>query len=860
MDHLPCPLEPFKPLKVPYFNGPPYTPPFETFLGRQDDELRGGVAESLQTDPAGFLGLVQSWIFFGLVHDFLESASITPKGGESGILDDFLADEHGRCLEEPEALHAGWQDAEVLRYTDSERTQAPRVFWDGVVTSTNDRKFITTKRLWWYLHRAICVLKEKPAQEVEQAMVRLEKRMGEAYGVIHTMEHHLPTTVTGTYGTSESQALFEDHCLALGLSVHALRQALTQAKLALEGRQGMEGVHGSTLLARRMARLGWCPSQADWVAKSFSPVSGYYISLLGPGPRPLQYHHDCTGRGCSLLQIDEATYQTQHVEGCDKGCNFVAPSVDDMCDILEDGGIPVLTIRLCGEGGLEVRVKRCGPDCEFYAISHVWSDGMGNPHANALPECQLSMLASTAIAARNTKQTLSTEKHYDDDEVAIWVDTICVPLPHKFRKLAIQRMKETYALATRVLVFDATLRQCTLRGASALERGYRVLSCNWQRRLWTLQEAVFAPKLAFKFSDGILFFEDLPIPEEEDQEDGKVMPPADFAALEMRMALGYFCSGMYRAEITTGVINQTARVDRLIETITHFCHRTTSRMSDEAICLATLLDADVGAVLDAPEKERFRHVLGHQLGFSPAIIFLHGPKMAEEPYRWAPTSFMYPWNYIQRQLFTPMPLMGRGPGGSTTIRVATVTSNGLLLDLPGILICAPDKGFVEGTHFFVVDRTAQGAELLSVTTIPEDGSDSGGTKPTLRFERDGNTEAGNVVEPGREAEATHAILLVGFIGKTMVGYKQQAPSHVVGLVISGVEQTWMEINGQATEVLTGRCETRVSVVEVKGRRDILERYGKKIYDDEGNLKGVDIQDSCLRGQVVQDRLLKMCIR
>ena len=193
------------------------------------------------------------------------------------------------------------------------------------------------------------------------------------------------------------------------------------------------------------------------------------------------------------------------------------------------------------------------------------------------------------------------------------------------------------------------------------------------------------------------------------------------------------------------------------------------------------------------------------------------------------------------------------------MKLATVISGGLLLDLPGIIVCAPDRGVVSGSHFFVVNR-ADGGNLLSVSTIPEDGSDSGGASPTLTFEREGNTETGNIVEQRREAEATHAILLISFLNKAMVGYKHLAPSRLVGLVISGLEKTSMALGGQQTEVLTGRCEGRVNVVEVKNHPHLLEKHGKKVFDEEGNVKGISIGDSALRGQVIQDRLLKVCIR
>lgn len=382
MDHLPHPQDPFERVTVPRFDGPAYTAPFETFPSRHDWDARGGLQS---TDPARFLGLAQSWVFFGLLHDFLHGAGVAPQEG-GVILDDLLCDARGLCLGEPEGLDDGWESDEALQYTEPGGTQAPRWHWLGTITNSRERGFVTTKRLWWHLNTAICSLREKPNTEVEQAVVQLEKHLSEAQTFVHRLEHELPNTVVHTHDEPDANVAFEEQCLAFCLSVHALRHALIQARLIIENGHGMEGMHGSTLLARRMARQGWCPYQAEWVAKNFGLLSGYYISLLGPKPTPLQCHVACNGRGCSLLQIDEASYETAHRPGCGKDCGTITPSVAEMCAILEGGGIPILVLR-CDEEGrlqvpLDVRVERCTPDRDFYAVSHVWSDGMGNPLKN----------------------------------------------------------------------------------------------------------------------------------------------------------------------------------------------------------------------------------------------------------------------------------------------------------------------------------------------------------------------------------------------------------------------------------------------------------------------------------------------
>ncbi|KAI9148168.1 Heterokaryon incompatibility protein [Paramyrothecium foliicola] len=722
MDHLPKPLQPFKPLRVSYSAGLPYCGPFENFLDRHGWEGPDSLRLSANRTADEVARVVQSWAFFGLLHDFLESAGILSRLGVEAILDDFICDEQGHCSEEPEALVDGWEEAEVLRWTEPGCTQPPKSYWKAVKKSAVEGKFVTTKRLWWNLDAAITNLRKRPAQEVDQALKRLERTLAVTYRVVLSIEQNFPPDIVHSHNESSEVAHLETHFLAVTLSVHALRHALTQAKLALQNKNGGgEVVLGSILLARWMTRQ-----------------------------------------------------------------------------------------------------------------------------------------AKTVYSSRQAKRVDDTRKLPENDiNFSIWMDTFCVPLEATTRKIAIRAMKEVYQQATRVIAFDSFLQQSRLQGTSYLEQGYKVLCCNWQRRLWTLQEAMYAAKLTFPFSDGLLFFENFPSMVEL----RKVQRHStDLSTLQMRDLLDYFCPSSYRAEsLNTERINQTARVDRFIGTVTQLCHRTTSRRSDEAVCLATLLDANLEAILEENEPNRIQRILEHQGGFAPTIIFLHGPKMQSEPYRWAPSSFMYPWNSIQRQLFRPTPI--KLPGTELkTMRLATLIPQGLLIDLPGIMLCAPDQGAVSGTQFFVLDMSSNSRRLLFMEAVPEDGSDSLGTPPTITFEKEGNVDSGNVVEKDREPEVTHVILIANFLGVPMAGYEELTQHRTIGLLVSHVQQTAGNINGQRTMILQGRCEHRVNILEVDKNPDLLEKYGRRIVDDNGLTKGFDIGDKVLRGIVVEDRLLKMCIR
>ncbi|KAK1962843.1 hypothetical protein LY78DRAFT_223955 [Colletotrichum sublineola] len=869
MDHLPHPQKPFDPIKVPYLEGPSYTPPYETFPARHDCQGMGSYQKhdaKNPLSPATFLQTAQSWSFSGLLQDFLDSAGVVSPHDSNTFLEDFLCDDDGNCLQEPKALAEEWQNDDCLQYTNLGCTQAPKGYWKGVIETSAPRRCVTTKRLWWYLHKAIRNLQEKSPSDRELALKRLENRLYLSKNVALSLDTSFPRTIAHCHGINPQQANMEDQFLAVYLSIQALNQALIQTRLILESKtEGQELIPGSTLLSRRMARQGWCPYQAAWVRNNFTPVSGYFVALLGPHPMPLKCHIECNDRQCRLLQIDENEYQPQHRPSCDKLCNMARPDVDEVCAILEDGGIPLIAIAChsggTGKAGLSVKVERWKVGVEFYAISHVWSDGMGNPKENALPTCQLGGLVLTALQMRSSQEVSSLQKLLQGGlTVLIWLDTLCVPLTPRARKLAIGRMKDTYSVATKVLVFDATLQQTRLNGASLLERGYRILSCNWQRRLWTLQEAVFAHKLTFRCMDGLLDFEEFPSLLESTESPSKAIRPANFATLELKPALEYFCSGQYRAEsISTERINQTARMDRLIGTIDQICHRTTSRISDKAICLATLLDADVHELLKIPEAERFRRVLDHQRGFSPYIIFLNGPKLQEEPYRWAPATFMYPWNAMQRQCFTPPRLKTPDGNSALTRKMGTINASGFYLDLPGIFVCAPNKGVMSGTDFFLWDVDTNGRRVLHMSTVPEDGSDSGGAKPILTFQKD-DDDPDTTIVGGSGPRATHGILMMGHFGAPMHGYKDLAPTVLLGLVVSEFEVVDQEIEGKEQRIYKGRSETRVSVVEVQHNRHLIEKHGRAVVDDDGNIKSYDISHMAMACSIRREGLLKWCIR
>jgi hypothetical protein len=96
-------------------------------------------------------------------------------------------------------------------------------------------------------------------------------------------------------------------------------------------------------------------------------------------------HQACQPGQCTARQIDLAKYKPKH---CDENCDCTSISVDEekLNNTLEQGPFPLLKFgedAAYNDGQIELVVSTHGSS--YVAISHVWPDGLGNPHNNALP-------------------------------------------------------------------------------------------------------------------------------------------------------------------------------------------------------------------------------------------------------------------------------------------------------------------------------------------------------------------------------------------------------------------------------------------------------------------------------------------
>ena len=191
------------------------------------------------------------------------------------------------------------------------------------------------------------------------------------------------------------------------------------------------------------------------------------------------------------------------------------------------------------------------------------SHGLGNPHQNAIPSCQLKKIYQLVVTAVGA-------------QVALWLDTLCVPVSahyRQYRKLALFKMRETYANATEVLVLDACLQEV---GESIYERRLQIVCSGWMRRLWTLQEALL-PKpenLLIQFRYNAVPLSSLV---DESIEEGLSTIWHNLEVQSVQLLRKQFPKA-------------AADEDHLLVLVRSLQRRSTTKAEDEPICLATLMD------------------------------------------------------------------------------------------------------------------------------------------------------------------------------------------------------------------------------------------------------------------------------
>ncbi|KAK6345372.1 hypothetical protein TWF718_007289 [Orbilia javanica] len=474
-----------------------------------------------------------------------------------------------------------------------------------------------------------------------------------------------------------------------------------------------------SVLDEAMDRSLLCPVEKAQLADS-SPAFLCYLLSLPETNRYEGQHGDCTATHCVGNNIDEETYVTKHVdEDCD--CEHDGPNIEDVKKCLRDGHIPSLVISIVdGEyQGMRVKPQKVeqtsvwrfhqgksgiAKSLDYVALSHVWSDGLGNPKANTLPQCQLKRLAyytnytmkdGRARGMKGGFEKAFSKKHSfakrsgtvweqsGDFECALWTDTLCVPLENEYRKLAIKTMNQVYRQARYVMILDASIAYHDFSTDEELMG--RIVLSTWMRRVWTLQEAIIGmEKLAICTQDQVVDHVDVVERLRVEVNEGNrsliggvlesvaILGDDGFAGLNGAVAIMEFTSK--GSKILDGGKNYKEKELEQEQFVLFMEHlwtligrRATTKEEDRVLVACNIMYKDVGKVLKGKGHTGRMTALLDQLDEVPAgAIFKSGERVPIDGYRWACHNFkLSAWGRFDLQnpgIVTPQGLLVKFAG------------------------------------------------------------------------------------------------------------------------------------------------------------------------------------------------------
>ncbi|KAG8531222.1 uncharacterized protein KY384_004580 [Bacidia gigantensis] len=364
-----------------------------------------------------------------------------------------------------------------------------------------------------------------------------------------------------------------------------------------------------------------------------------------------------------------------------KTCEFMNVPEKKLVDCLELGDLPLLRLREDKDSDkMSIEIVASTNSTPYVALSHVWTDGLGNPHATALPRCQLSRLKALIDKLHTS---ISLEDSNGAPELLLWCDTLCCPvISPEGKRMALQQMYRTYYQASMVLVLDRSFLKYRVGGIGADEACLRIAVSRWMTRLWTLQEGALGAlknKLWFQFKEMALNVATMY---------GFLIQTQEIEI--QRRGIADNVIGRVHNLTLPEVQKQEHRGASFKDVMKGLLYRSVTVSSDEPIIIASLLGLDVSAILASNPQQRmqtlWRIMSTSPSGINKHIIFHQGPKICERGLRWAPQSLLS----IDRLFEIPMP-------GEQEDRGHLVTDDstmGLLVELAGFRISTanPTKG------------------------------------------------------------------------------------------------------------------------------------------------------------------------
>ena len=385
-------------------------------------------------------------------------------------------------------------------------------------------------------------------------------------------------------------------------------------------------LHNQSLI-NELKTCAWCPSEISLILEGMTDTSAFFVSRLRRRRQEADHSH-CSTNKCLAFNVVTEAYKTAHTIDC-SGCGDVSINNQQLSSALQRALTPRAGIQLADDSGdlpMELTIKESGP---YVAISHVWSDGLGNPYANALPTCQLLRLHSMISAL---------PLDFLDGIPCVWIDSLLVPVEKGLeKKLALSRLGDYYRAAEKVLVLDSDLLEVS-KTSTKEELISRVFFSTWMRRLWTLEEGVLSREnLEFQFCDGSISMTEL-------------CDPIHFS--DSITDIGDTFRGSLQGLIHN-LANQRQRRyedDNLqsfifADLLYPLEYRSTTKVIDEPLCLAHIIGLDAFELVSIDDvqlrsKKLIELLAQDGFTFPMRLLFTKEKKLQLDGFRWSPTTFM----------------------------------------------------------------------------------------------------------------------------------------------------------------------------------------------------------------------------
>ncbi|KAF8855333.1 hypothetical protein BDZ45DRAFT_793608 [Acephala macrosclerotiorum] len=432
-----------------------------------------------------------------------------------------------------------------------------------------------------------------------------------------------------------------------------------------------------------------------WRIESTMPgvSSVFYASSMKPSHTGAD-HSACTFKECKQQELSPNPF---HMAKCKKSkcTRHDIPGGDaKLVEIIRSGKTPLVTWTNQGRlkcEGYDLKTNKV----KFGALSHSWQEQIVDSGRDArdkndrrMHECQIEELQ------RSFNRILKEGKAAR--VIPFWVDILCLPRQATVKDQGVNQIRDIYSKAEAVLVWDRKLleRQRTPE-KDAIEMNVLIRIGDWSRRLWTLQEAVLAPKMYIACRNDEVSIEVLQRAGDKARDD----PNDEYHHI---WKAGHPFSPEIWA-LRKGITTEN-RVQRAWQAVQF---RLVTYPEDETLILASILGLDVteihkigrngysGEGFAAQRMVRFLSMLDSTpgLGIPAGIIFMQTPRLSIEGvketkgYGWAPRTWLSRNTDVYPLFHTP---------GQT----GQIMQRGLLVKFPGLVLHCPTVA-IEKRKFWV---------------------------------------------------------------------------------------------------------------------------------------------------------------